>query len=54
MTAEMAAFLMRFYGLSEGTALELVGELRDIRSLRRLAGYGMARAVSTPTPPFDL
>jgi hypothetical protein len=53
--SEMAAFLMRFYGLSEGTALELVGELRDKTSLQSLAGFRrVARAVSTPHRPFDL
>lgn len=35
----MLEFLMHFYGVDEETAAELLGELRDKRSLQKLADY---------------
>ena len=54
MTNDMAKVLMCYYALTEETARELVMELKDKRSLRSLAGYRVARAVSASTPPNDL
>jgi hypothetical protein len=47
----MARLLVRYYGLNEETARELLMELRDIRSLQSLAGYRVARAVSASHRP---
>jgi len=53
--SEMAAFLMRYYGLSEATAMEVVGELRDVRSLESLAGFRrVAQRCVRSAPPNDL
>ncbi len=51
MLEDMVHYLARYYGFSEDSAREVVAELRSTESLKHLAGYGVARAV---TPPNDL
>lgn len=51
MTGKMMAFLMSRYRMDAETAAELVAELKDIKSLRALAGY---RSVPGSAVPNDL
>lgn len=46
MPEMMAAFLVRYYGMSEEDATEILSELTDRKSLERLAGYRVATKVS--------
>ena len=55
MPERMAAFLVRYYGMFQATARELIAEGLETTSLQSLAGgYRVARAVPTSTPPNDL
>jgi hypothetical protein len=45
MADDLVNLLRSYYGMSEETCRELIGEIKDMRSLRSLAGY---RSVNTP------
>jgi hypothetical protein len=54
VTNEMVRLLVRWYGLTAESAVEIIAELRSRKSLESLAcGYRVARAVPVSTPPAD-
>jgi hypothetical protein len=56
VTNEMIRLLVRWYGVSEASAVEIIGELRDLSVLLCLASGRMVRAravgaITTQVPP---